>query len=443
MNLRRYALIFLFGLSLYAQSHAIAFVDVTVVPMDSNRLLPHSTVIITNGQIAAVDSARKIRIPKGAEKIDGHGKFLMPGLADMHVHLNARAAPQALLPNEDFATLFLANGVTTVRNMWGNPDVLAFRKAIDEGKIVGPHIYTTGPITDGNPPSGPLMRVVETAKQADDAVADDKQDGYDGVKVYNHLSPEAYDAIVATARRVGLPVYGHVPDKVGIEKVLEARQDSIEHVYGYLDALDRDPSPGKMAELVSKTVRAGTWNCVTLVFYQGAVPPSEGARLEARPSMRYLPEALLASWTGNRQLASLTPDQFSRIRLYNEKRNDVVRALHRGGAKILVGTDTPMPYVVPGFAVHEELRNLVNLGFTPYEALRAATSDAAEFMHSQNQWGTIRSGARADLILVEANPLDDVANVSRIAGVAVAGRWIPKIELNASLDRLAASYTRQ
>jgi imidazolonepropionase-like amidohydrolase len=443
MSLRRYALIFLFGLSLYAQSHAIAFVDVTVVPMDSDRLLAHSTVVVADGQIAAVGSARKIRIPKGAEKIDGHGKFLMPGLADMHVHLNARAAPQALLPNEDFATLFLANGVTTVRNMWGNPDVLAFRKAIDEGKIVGPHIYTTGPITDGNPPSGPLMRVVETAKQADDAVADDKQDGYDGVKVYNHLSPEAYDAIVATARRVGLPVYGHVPDKVGIEKVLEARQDSIEHVYGYLDALDRDPSPGKMAELVSKTVRAGTWNCVTLVFYQGAVPPSEGARLEARPSMRYLPEALLASWTGNRQLASLTPDQFSRIRLYNEKRNDVVRALHRGGAKILVGTDTPNAYVVPGFAVHEELRNLVNLGFTPYEALRAATSDAAEFMHSQNQWGTVRIGARADLILVEANPLENIANVSRIAGVAVAGRWIPETELKASLDRLAASYTRQ
>ena len=108
--------------------------------------------------------------------------------------------------------------------------------------------------------------------------------------------------------------------------------------------------------------------------------------------MRYLPEALLASWTGNRQLASLTPDQFSRIRLYNEKRNDVVRALHRGGAKILVGTDTPMPYVVPGFAVHEELQNLVNLGFTPYEALRAATSDAAEFMHSQSEWGTVRAG---------------------------------------------------
>ena len=139
--------------------------------MDSDRLLPHSTVVVADGHIAIMGDARKMRVPKGAQKIDGRGKFLMPGLADMHMHLNVRgAAPQALLPNEDFATLFLANGVTTVRNMWGNPEVLAFRKAIDEGKIVGPHIYTTGPITDGNPPSGPLMRVVETAKQADDAV---------------------------------------------------------------------------------------------------------------------------------------------------------------------------------------------------------------------------------------------------------------------------------
>jgi len=442
MPFRRCALLFFFALFLGAQSRTIAFVDVTVVPMDSDRLLPHSTVVVADGRITAVGSVRKIRIPKGAEKIDGRGKFLMPGLADMHVHLNIRGA-DGLLKNEDYATLFIANGVTTVRNMWGNPDVLALRKAIDEGKILGPHIYTTGPITDGNPPVTPRYRVVETAQQADEAVVSDKQAGYDAVKVYDRLSPEAYAAIIAAARRVGLPVYGHVPDKVGVEKVLEARQDSIEHVYGYLDALDRDPSAGKVTELVSETLRAGTWNCVTLVFYQGAVPPDEGARLAAKPSMRYLPPAVVAAWTGNKQLAWLTPYQFSRIRLYDQRRNDFVRALHRGGAKILVGTDTPNAYVVPGFAVHEELRNLVNLGFTPYEAIRAATSDAAEFMHRQNQWGTVRIGTRADLILLEANPLEDVANVSRIAGVAVAGRWLPKTELKASLDRLAASYTRQ
>jgi len=363
----------------------------------------------------------------------------MPGLADMHVHFNIRGSA-GLLKNEEFATLFIANGVTTVRNMWGHPDILAFRRSIEQGNVIGPQIYTTGPLTDGNPPVRPLSRVVETVSQATDAVTSDKREGYDAVKVYNKLSPEVYQAIVSTARTLGLPVWGHVPERVGIEGVLAARQDSIEHVAGYLETLDRDGSPGKVSELVSATRSAGTWNCLTLVFYQGAVPADVASRLLSKPSMRFVPPAVRDGWKNNRQLASLTAYQFGRLRLYDQKRMEFVRALHQGGAKVLLGTDTPNQFIVPGFAVHEELRNLVNAGFTPYEAIDAATRGAAQFLKREDQWGTIAVGLRADLILLHANPLEDVGNVNRRAGVMLRGRWLPEEELQGLLERLAASY---
>ncbi len=407
--------------------------------MDRERLIPHQTVVVKDGRVTGLGPKRSIHIPRGAQRIAGRGKFLMPGLADMHVHLNIRG-PAGNITNDQFATLFIANGVTTVRNMWGSPEILALRRSIEQDKVISPRIYTTGPLTDGKPPIRPSSRVVETVSQAIDAVTSDKRTGYDAIKVYNRLSPEVYQAIVSTARTLGLPVYGHVPDRVGIEGVLAAHQESIEHVEGYLEALDRGASPGKVEELVAATRRAGTWNCVTLVFFQGAVPADTASRLLSKPSMRFVPPALRAGWKNNRQLASLTAYQFSRLRLYDEKRREFVRALHRGGAKILLGTDTPNQFIVPGSAVHEELRNLVEVGFTPYEAIRAATKCAAEFLKSQDQWGTVAVCLRADLILVTANPLEDVGNVSRRAGVMVDGRWLPEDELQAGLERLAASY---
>jgi imidazolonepropionase-like amidohydrolase len=406
--------------------------------MDTEHIVLHQTVVAEGGSITALGPVRSIRVPKNAQRIDGRSKFLMPGLADMHVHLNIRGLA-GYVSNNEFSTLFVANGITTVRNMWGSPDILALRRLIEQGGVLGPQIYTTGPLTDGSPPLRPAGRVVENASQAIDAVTSDKRAGYDAIKVYNRLSPEAYQAIISTAHALSIPVYGHVPGRVGVEGVLAARQDSIEHVEGYLEALDRDPSPSKAEELVAATVRAGTWNCLTLVFYQGAVPPEVGSQLLARMSMLFAPPTVPTAWINNGQLRSLTPYQFGRLRLYDEKRKELVRALHRGGARILLGTDTPNQYVVPGFAVHEELRNLVDVGFTPYEAISAATKDAAEFLKSKDQWGTIAVGMRADLILSTANPLEDVRNVSQQAGVMVHGRWLPEDELRASLERLAAS----
>ncbi len=363
----------------------------------------------------------------------------MPGLADMHVHLKS-------LTFSELNTLFVANGVTTVRSMAGRPDILELRRAIDQGSVLGPQIYTTGPITEGRVPgrkygTGPGAHVIlDNADQAIDAVMRDRRAGYDAIKVYGTLSAEEYQAIVSTAHAAGMPVYGHVPVSVGVEGVLAAHQESIEHVNGYLAALDRDPSPGAAERLVTATVKAGTWNCATLVFFQGAIPPEEASQRLARPIMQFVSPELRASWKNDPQLASMTPDQFSRVPRFVERLKEFVGALHRGGANILLGTDTPNQFVVPGFSLHEELRNLVDAGLNPYEAIRAATSDAAASLKSADRWGTVKIGARADLILTTANPLEDVRNVSRRAGVMVRGRWLTEEELQASLWRLAASH---
>jgi hypothetical protein len=221
---------------------------------------------------------------------------------------------------------------------------------------------------------------------------------------------------------------------------LSARQASIEHVAGYLEALDKDGSPENVSRLVAETVKAGTWNCVTLVYYQGAVHGSEAEKLLGKPSMRFVPQALCDYWRNDPQLASLTEYQFGRVRVYERRLRDFVRALHAGGARLLLGTDAPNQFIVPGFSVHEELANLIEVGLSPFEAIRAATSGAAEFLKAQNEWGRVAEGLRADLLLVEGNPLQDVGNAARRVGVMVRGRWIPESALRESLERIVGSF---
>jgi imidazolonepropionase-like amidohydrolase len=239
---------------LNAQEQSVAFVDVTVVPMDKEQILPHQTVVVLGGRITQVGSSASVKVPSSALKIDGKDKFLMPGLADMHVHFIRPAAAGQFQPstsndyaqeNQALALIFVANGVTTVRNMWGHPAINAFAKEIDSGRVLGPHIYSTGPVTDGNPPFWQGARIVETREQAEEAARSDKQMGYIAIKVYSRLSKEAYGSIVAAARQQSLPVVGHVPTAVGLSGAIAAGRYSIEHLNGFWQTLQSDDSPGQ------------------------------------------------------------------------------------------------------------------------------------------------------------------------------------------------------
>jgi imidazolonepropionase-like amidohydrolase len=448
-----------------------AFVGVNLVPMDREVVLEEQTVIVSGDRIAEVGPASEIRVPRCAEKIDGKGMYLMPGLADMHVHIW----------NEDHMQLYLANGVTTIKNMWGAPLHIEWQKEIESGERVGPAIYTTGPLMDGPGAFWPGSTILESPEQVPDEIRRQKEAGYGAVKVYNNLSNEVYQAIVREAKALGMRVEGHVPDAVGLRAVLEAGQNSNEHLGGYMEASLAEGSPidpawstlplpeyldrianvatsieageialsdvydaAKLEEMAVATREAGMWNAPTLSVFKN-MPSDDVLKLLQAPEMRYLDPSTRQSWDPRHNIYSnkLTDEQLRANLVWQESRFDRVRALHRAGARLLLGTDTPNPLVIPGFSVHEELGHLVACGLTPYEAISAGTIDAAEYVGASDEWGSLVAGLRADLILLRANPLEDVANAARPAGVMVRGNWLPAEKLQKHLEALAAAYAEQ
>jgi imidazolonepropionase-like amidohydrolase len=461
-------ILILMAVSVQAQEPA-AIIDVAILPMDRPDLLEHQTVIVAQGRIQRIAPFRTARIPPNARRIDGRRKFLMPGLVDMHVHFVREALPE--LPaavanrspgapgipasasadhereNRAYALMFLANGVTTVRNMWGSPAIDAFAAQIRSGDVPGPFIYSTGPITDGNPQVWFSSRMVETAAEAEAAVAADKRAGYIAIKIYSLLSSDAYTAILAAARREGLPVVGHVPRGVGLEGAIAAHQDSIEHLDEFLPSLQpagprqkpfadalRDMDPGRLPALARDIAAAKIWVCPTIVATD--LPRTDPVW---REEASFVPPSVLSRYARMYPAiaAGTNPRSSPRARELNLS---ILAALHNAGAQLLLGTDAPKPGVLPGYSLHEELVNFVSAGMSPYEALRAGTADAARFLGRGSDFGLVAEGRRADLLLLEANPFDDIRNTSKIAGVMVAGRWLIIDELKKSMLALRASY---
>jgi imidazolonepropionase-like amidohydrolase len=329
-------------------------------------------------------------------------------------------------------------------------------------------MYTCGPIMDGRPPFWPGSAIIETAADAERSVAEQKAQGYDFLKVYGFLTLEAYNGIVAASRKHGMRVVGHVADQVGLRHALASGQASIEHLYGYIDALIPEDTPpaeirslgdrivrqaqyadeANISRVVDWTCEAGAWNCVTLLVNRmsGAARLSFDEELARRPEVRYLSPGHVSFWNPKNNPRNVAPWSIERegaaLQRTAELRKLLVRALRDAGARLLLGTDTPNPFVIPGFSVHEELALLVDAGLSPYEALRAATYAAADFLGALDDFGTIAAGRRADLILTEANPLDDVANAARIAGVMARGRWMPESEQRRMLEEVAEAAAK-
>jgi imidazolonepropionase-like amidohydrolase len=425
-----------------APATATAFIHVAVVPMDRERVLDDFTVLVVGGRIRELGPTSAVAIPPGATVIDGSGKYLMPGLADMHAHTW----------EEEDLPLLLANGVTTIRNMFGGPTHLRWKERIAAGELTGPTIYTAGPIIDGNPPIWPGA-VVENAAQARRTVSEQRAAGYDFLKAYARLSREAYDALIHEGRARGMSVAGHVPDAVGLPAALRSGISSIEHLSGYEMLARKEVGPGeeaswarldesRFASIARETAASGAWNCPTLVLFQHRVAPGESEYLRqllARPEMRYVSSRIVRSWyPENNYLKNSTPARAASSREKGDvMRKKLVKALHEAGARLLLGTDYGNPFVVPGFSLQLELRSFVDAGLSPFEAIRAGTSGAAEFMDAANEWGTVATGRRADLILLEGNPLEDVSSIGKPAGVMMRGRWHSRAELMSALEKLA------
>ena len=433
----------------------IAFIDVNVVPMDSAQVLLRQTVIVRGDKITDIGNTADVAIPGNARRVPGAGRYLLPGLADMHVHLADKDGPaRAEL------LLYLATGVTLVRNMRGSDAHLDYRRRVAGGEWLGPRIFTTTNLLDGPTPVWPDSITVSDPAQVPALVAGFVRDGYDQIKVYNELPRTVYAALADSAAQNGIKIVGHVPFSIGIDAALAAGQYSIEHLRGYdFDAVrpqalvlnggrnaERFSSWQRMSDdrrrdLVRKTVQAKAWNCPTFVTDDmGSSSPERRRELASNPLVRYLPPEDRPSIVNGGDDALFPEEARKALRESVPKRYQFLKMLSDAGTGLLIGTDSNLPFLIPGFTAIDEMQHFVNAGLTPYQALRAATSEPARFLGISAGSGTIGKNKRADLLLVDANPLDDIQNLWRFSGVMVNGNWLSKSELYSKLDELARSY---
>ncbi len=426
----------------FAQSgrpDVIAFVHANVVPMDRERVLLDHTVVVSRGRIVALGPSSSVPVPRGAFRIDATGKYLIPALCDMHVHLigeawNAMLPPEQRLaakdqPQERYLLPYVANGVTTVMAMSATPEELEMRRRIEKGELVGPRLILA-PMIDGPkqawPP--PISNWVANAEEASTAVRRFKADGYDAVKVYSFLTKEEYDAIVSTAKVVDMPVIGHVPMALSVEYVIGAGQKLIAHTEEVAKHAHGDYSPERVEYYANLLVKTGTWISPTLVTTSTILAVFDDyPGLLARPEAAYWQEPLekgVWSFIGERLYQPIPAEARQGIRdAFWKFQVPLTKALHDKGGRLLAGTDSPFPGLVPGFALHRELKELVAVGFTPYEALRTSTTAPFEFLDESDRRGTIAMGQESDLVLVNGNPLADISAAGKISGVLMRGQW--------------------
>ena len=434
----------LLSLSAAGFAETTAFVNVNVIPMTSDQVLEARTVIVTDGVIATIGEFGDTPVPADAEVVDGTDRYLIPGLAEMHGHVPAGNAAGL----DRVLTLYVANGVTTVRGMLGQPSHLTLRKDIESGEVLGPRLVTSGPSFNG--------RSVSSPEQGARMVRDQHAAGYDFLKIHPGMTRDEFEAVAATANELGIPFAGHVPEDVGVPRALEAGIATIDHLDGYMQTLLRpneDSTGGlsgffgvliadladesKIDSIAEATASAGTWNVPTETLFVHVTSPTLIVDdMVNWPEMKYMDSATVARWRSSKEdlLGDSNYDPDTALRAIRI-RQQLLRALHEAGAGLLLGSDSPQIFNVPGFALHRELEMIVGAGISPYEALKSGTANPAAFFGASEEYGRVEVGLVADLVLLDANPLADISNSSRIHGVVLRGQWLPRSELDEMLAR--------
>ncbi|MEO8543995.1 MAG: amidohydrolase family protein [Burkholderiaceae bacterium] len=434
-----------------ATAGSFALVHCSVLTMVGETTLTDHTVVVRGRRIESVGPSAQLQVPPDAIWLDATGWTVMPGLCDMHVHLlpvdvgTEHGAPDeesAMRRAAEYLESLLDNGVTMVRNMAGTPLHLRIRDAVRSGRLLGPRIYTAGPILETRftfPGLAMFGQLVRSREEARAAVLEHERAGYDCIKVYNDLDADIYDEIIATAREQGMQVVGHVAFSKGLAGALAAKQDSIEHFRSYDFALDTRPeagperfvgwlhtTPARMRELAERTAEAGVWNVPTVVVETAIAH----AAIEGNPSSPGdAGDVAVPDWidptldvAGVKNAFSLA--QLQAIRSGMDGRLEMVSAFERAGARLLAGSDCPSCGLMPGRSLHKELALFVEAGLSPMRALRTATLDAAQFLGLDKDLGTVEAGKLADLLVLRGDPAVDILQLSRQVGVVVDGAWV-------------------
>ncbi len=424
-----------------AAGEVTAFVNVNVVPMSGETVIAQQTVIVSDGMIGTIGMVDHVPVPEGARIVDGTDRFLIPGLAEMHAHVPPAESEEL---ERDLA-LFVANGVTIVRGMLGHPSHLQLRDELLRGDRFGPRLITSGPSLNGRSVSG----AADGARQ----VREQHAAGYDFIKLHPGLDDEEFAAIAAAANELGIQFAGHVPAAVGLDEALRSGMASIDHLDGFMAALmprNFDVSGGYGGlfdvllagdvdtdgiELLARaTAEAGTWIVPTETLVEQLIGEVSADQLRSRSEMQYMPADTVERWVDAKERQQrergFSPEIAAQaIRI----RQALILALQEAGAGLLLGSDAPQVFNVPGFSLHRELELMVEAGLSPFEALQAGTVNVARFLGLKT--GVIETGYEADLVMLDSNPLEDITSTRRVHGVMVRGAWYPRQEIEALLGR--------
>ncbi|MGH9241208.1 MAG: amidohydrolase family protein [Vicinamibacterales bacterium] len=454
-----------FGVRPNAQRPLIVFEHVNLIPMDSERVMSDAFLLVGGGAIVSFGPGGAYKgtqpLPDGTVRVDGRGKFMIPALAEMHAHI-----PNDPTEAERVLFMYVANGIGTIRSMLGDASHFRLRERVRRGEIVGPTMILSGPSFSGG--------TAPTAAAASTRVNEQKKAGYDFLKIHPGIPLTAFNALAAAADKASIRFAGHVPAEVGLQRALQAKFSTIDHLDGYIEALAGPGAPAsqnfgvnlmsrvdesRMAGLAQQTADAGVANVPTQILLENWYGPDSAETMQRRPEMQYVRAAETAQWVSTKRSNDAAVSAQDRAKFIAVRRR-LVKALQDAGANLLLGSDAPQVWNVPGFSIHRELSTYVAAGLTPHQALATGTRNVAAHMGAlapecknlspdplpvgaidrlsscSESWGTIGMTRRADLVLLDANPLENIANSSRIAGVMIGGRWIAKAEIDRRLAEL-------
>jgi imidazolonepropionase-like amidohydrolase len=449
--MRKIILLLIIGISLSAvgqqltdsRQREIVFTSVNVVPMDSEKIIENSMVIVKDGKVTSI--GKNLKYGKDALVINAKGKYLMPGLAEMHAHVPPNENMEA---HKEVLFLFAANGITTIRGMLGHPKHLELRSMINQGEVFGPRLYTTGPSFSG--------LSVKTAARGAEMVREQKAAGYDYLKLHPGLTKETFAAISSTANEVGIPFVGHVSFGVGVWRAIDAGYSSIDHLDGFVEAMvpgienmveqqtglfgmfvadkaDESVIPKLMKGLKEKNIWVVPTQSLADRWFASSFT---GTEFLNDPDSKYMDKKTVEQWIGSKNNLIANPQyDAKKVDDFIKLRRKLIYECQKNGVGLLLGCDAPQVFNVPGFSTHNELKYLVDAGLTPFQALQTGTVNVAKYLNLADA-GTIKPGAVADLILIKGNPLAEITNTKKVEGVMVRGQWLSRNEIEVGLKKL-------
>ncbi len=427
--------------------------DVSIIEVSSGNILEHQFVEIDSGKIRRILTSVK-DLNSYQTVIDGKGKFLIPGLAEMHAHIPSPPVSKESL--EDILFLYLSNGITTIRGMLGHPSHLELKKMVAKGEVLGPRIFTSSPSLNGN--------TVRTPEEAKAKVTQYQQDGYDFLKIHPGILRPVFDQIVMTANEVNIPFAGHVPVDVGIRHALNSGYSSIDHVDGFLEGLVPESAHVNPREngffgydftmladttlipsLVGLSKKNKVWIVPTQSLFERWFAPVSSDQLLREPEMSYMPVTTLTNWKIRKEQSMGKDTGFSEVQWerFNAIRLQLIKALQENGHGMLLGSDAPQLFNVPGFSIHHEIEGMLHAGLSPLQILQSGTMNPAIYFERQEEFGQIKEGLAADLLLLGENPLEDMQALKKLEGVMIAGRWIDRKTIDKKLKVIASHAENQ